>query len=186
MCEPTTLAAAAFAIAAAGSYATYDQQEKQADYQQKLNAYNDELSAINAANNMNSLAYNQNQTEQAATDQRWRDDLEARRSDATARVAAGESGIQGNTVDSILREIKFNQGLNSVNLDNNIEASFMENTATQQGIWNNYVTEKVNRPQLTGGSEVGLALGIAQAGVSAYGTYQDALFKENQIKNGKK
>lgn len=180
MCDPVSLGIAAVAIAAGGAYASYDQQEKQAQYQQELNDYNNELSAINNANNMNSLSYNQNQTRDATTDKAWGDDLEARRAEARARVAAGESGVAGNTVDSILREIKFNNGLSNVNLNQNLEASYMEGTAKRQGVWNSYLNEKVNRPPVIGGNEAVLALGIANAGLSGYNTYSDAKFKQDQ------
>lgn len=185
MCEPTTLAAASLAIGAASAYVSYDQQNKNAQYQQELNEYNNKLSARNAADNFNALQYNLNQERDAATEQLWRDDLEARRAEARTRVAAGESGIAGLTVDSLMREIKANQAMYASSINQNLQNSYGEADSTHRGIWNTYLSEVGNRPVAQKGSAPQLGLGIAGAGLKAYNSYDDAEFRKEQRLKGK-
>lgn len=185
MCEPTTMGYAALALAAASTAYSYDQQNKNAQYQNELNEYNNKLSARNLADNMNTIAFNQNQQRDAATEQIWRDDLEARRAEARARVAAGESGIAGLTVDSLMREIKAQQAMYASSVNQNLAANNAEADAQRRQIWNTYLSEVGNRTPGQKASTIQLGIGLAKAGLSAYSTYNSAKFRQEQrLKNG--
>lgn len=184
MCDPVSLGVASLAIGAVGAYAQYDQQNKAAKYQEEMNAYNQKLAIQNMADNYNALAYNQNQERDAATEQLWRDDLEARRAEARARVAAGESGIAGQTVDSIMREIKANQAMYKSSVDMNLENAYAEADSTRRGIWNTYLSETSNQPAVQKGSALQLGIGLAGAGLGAYSAYETAKYRQEQRLKG--
>lgn len=183
MCDLTTAAYVGLAISAAGTAYSVDQQNKNAQYQNELNEYNNKLSARNLADNMNTLAFNQNAERDAATEQLWRDDIEARRAEARARVAAGESGIAGQTVDSIMREIKAQQAMYASSVDMNLKADAAASDGQRRQIWNNYLSEIGNRTPGQKANNFAAGLQIAQAGLSAYNKSQDQKFREDYYKN---
>lgn len=173
MCEPTTIALAVAAVAAAGSaYVSYDTQNKNAEYQNELNAYNNEMSRRTMIANRDSLAYNQNSARDSATEQLWQDDLDARKAEARARVAAGESGIAGNTVDSIMREIKGQQAMLANEVNMNLKTGQVEAESQNRQIWNNYLSEVGNRTPGQRASDAGLAFNVLGIAANSYGSYK--------------
>lgn len=179
MCDPVSISYGALAIGS--TLVAADQQNKMAAYQNELNEYNNQLSRQNMAENMNALAYNQNQEREAATEQLWRDDIEARRAEARARVAAGESGIAGQTVDSIMREIKGQQAMYASSINQNLQRGAGEADSQRRQIWNNYLSEVGSRPKAVGANGLATALSIGQAGLGAYNMHQDRQFRKEYL-----
>ncbi len=183
MCGVTEAAIAGLIISAGSAAYSFDQQNKMAQYQNELNEYNNKLSARNLADNMNTLAFNQNAERDAAVEQIWRDDLEARRAEARARVAAGESGVAGQTIESVMREIKAQQAMYAASVNQNLDRINASMDGERRQVWNNYLSEIGNRTPGVKGSALALGLQIAGAGVSAYDKYQDGKFREEYLKD---
>ena len=179
MCDPTTAVLAISAIASIGSAAaSYSTQNKQAKYQNDLNEYNNKLSIRNRNDNNAAIDFNQRARAEAATDQIWTDDVQARQGEARIRVAAGESSIAGNTVDSLMREVKGQQAMYANSVEHNLTNSYVEDDSKRRQIWNNYLSEVGNRKEATGGSKIGLGFQIAGAVANAYSGYQDGQLKQ--------
>jgi hypothetical protein len=119
MCEPSTIAivasVASVAIAAAGTgvslYAQSEQADAEANWQKRLaEARNQEIAenfklAVASAENQNK-ALQQRAVEEgeAATEEKMRNAREAAKAVATARVAAGEGGVSGTSVNALLND----------------------------------------------------------------------------------
>lgn len=185
MCDPATAAYAAVALAAGSAYVSYDQQNKNAKYQNDMTEYNNKLSALNAADNNNAISYNLQAEKEASTEQLLREDIEGRKAEARARVATGESGIAGQTVDSLMRELAGNQAMYADSVNMNLEQSYAESLGQRKAVWNNLQSEIGSRSKAVGGNSMALALQIGQAGVSAYSGYKDSQYKTEMAKKGR-
>lgn len=178
MCDATAIAVATFAMAAGSTAYSVDQQNKQAAYQNELNAYNDKLSKEALADNLNTVAYNQNQNKDSATNDILQASLQSRQAEASARVAAGESGISGATVDSLLRDIKSKQSLYVSDTLAGLEQGNMDAAQQSKQQWNNYLSEVGNRTPSQKASMVAAGLQIGSAAVSSYSTYKQLSYQE--------
>lgn len=106
MCEPMTIAAVTMAVAAAGSaYTGYEGAKAQADTQNKLYEQNRKNSMAAMRDNYLTIQQRQGQEIEAAGQQIQERRLEAARQTATARVASGEAGVSGFSVERIMRDI---------------------------------------------------------------------------------
>lgn len=132
MCEPTTIAAATLALSAASTAATVYSQGQAANAQAAANQrnYDAQMVAYNA-----NIA-NANLTKQqlaASTSQKMiENNAQARRDMAKATVSAGEAGVSGLSVDSLLAELggragtaNSNAEVNYLNQDRAIEMDKM-------------------------------------------------------------
>lgn len=105
MCDPATMAVAAGAMSIGQAYVGYEQAKGQSelqDYQYEQNKLNS-LSALR--NNYQTTQQRQMQEIEAAAQQVDERRREALQKTATARVAAGEAGVSGLSVESVLRDI---------------------------------------------------------------------------------
>lgn len=184
MCDPATAAYVAVALAAGSAYVSYDQQNKNAKYQNDMTEYNNKLSALNAADNNNAISYNLQAEKEASTEQLLREDIEGRKAEARARVATGESGIAGQTVDSLMRELAGNQAMYADSVQMNLEQSYAESIGQRKAVWNQFQSEVGSRTKAVGGNAMALALQIGQGGLSAYNQYQEGKYREEMAKNG--
>lgn len=120
MCDPATaMVALSIASAGAGLYG-----EAQAAKAQE--SYNKDL-ARNAtiANNQRNAQINQRQLQErdAATQKMMNNNIEAKKAEGAARVAAGSAGVGGISVDSLLGEIGMNQGRYNNSVAENLRSS---------------------------------------------------------------
>jgi hypothetical protein len=111
-CEPTTiLMVTSLALSAAGTVASLEGQRQaansQADYQTQLAAANVE----NARVQSEQVRDQQSQTNEASQRESAQASLASRKAASTAQVAAGESGVTGNSVDALLGDFKMQEGL---------------------------------------------------------------------------
>lgn len=106
MCEPMTIAAVTMAVASVGSAVAGHQgakaQQKMQDYQYEQNRLNS-MTALR--HNYSTTQQRQFQEAEAASQQIQERRREALKQTASASVAAGESGITGLSVESVLRDI---------------------------------------------------------------------------------
>lgn len=106
MCEPTTIAAVTMAIVAAGSaYTGYEGSKAQAKTQSSLFEQNRKNSLAAMRDNYLTIQQRQSQEAAAAGQQIQERRLEAARQMATTRVASGEAGISGLSVERVMRDI---------------------------------------------------------------------------------
>lgn len=119
MCEPTTMAILSIASAGAGLYG----QQQQAKAQE---SYNNDL-ARNAviANNQRNAQINQRQLQErdAATQKMMNNNIEAKKAESAARVAASGAGVGGVSVDSLIGEIGMSQGRYNASVGENLRTS---------------------------------------------------------------
>lgn len=105
MCEPTTMAIAMFAMSAGSAVMQHQQASAQADMQTAAYKQNRQNALADMRNQYAATGQRQQQEQQATAQQIQQRTLQARQEEASARVAAGEAGIQGNSVDAIMRQI---------------------------------------------------------------------------------
>ncbi len=132
-CEPTTLMGAALTLSAAGTGISLVGQKQQADaqeeYQKQLAASNVESAQIESENVRSQQAQANEQNSREA----FNAALANRKARATAKVAAGEAGVTGNSVDALMQEFQMEEGrykealfrqkaLTDVSANQNIEA----------------------------------------------------------------
>jgi hypothetical protein len=176
----------AAASAAAGIYAQQQQANAQADMQRKMQqarekeiAENYKLATESADLQQKQLQARAVQEGEKASQEQQAVSLDAARARATARTAAGESGVAGLSLDALLSDFTrseamyrdtSNRNLQGVREQLGYEAEGVR--ATSRGQINAirpFLPEPINRPNFLGAS-----LRIAQTGLNAYGTYRSA------------
>lgn len=185
MCDPVTAAAAAMAIAGAGSAITQHQaQENQAKVQDALYEQN-RLNAYQSMRNQYlGLQNRQSQEIQAASQKIEERERLAMEDTATARVAAGEAGVTGLSVERVLRDIGANASRDVSTVEQNRDWTVSQLSDEAQGIASqtqsriNGVSQGVKpSPWATGFKLVGTAasaytMGAGGAGKATAGNMQ--------------
>jgi len=184
------VAIASVAISAAGTgvslYAQSEQSDAESDYQKRLaQARNQEIEenyklAVASATTQNK-ALQQRAVEEgeAATEEKMRNAREAAKAVATARVAAGEGGVSGNSVNALLndfmaQEARYRHSVNT-NLEyarDSINYELESNEIVAKGRAASikpFAPSPVQQPSYLAG-----ALKIAGAGLDAYAGYKKA------------
>jgi hypothetical protein len=181
------VAIASVAISAAGTgvslYAQSEQSEAEAAYQKRLaEARNQEIEetyrlAVASAENQNKpLQARAVQEGEAATEEKMRNAREAAKAVATARVAAGEGGVSGTSVNTLLndflsQEARYRHSVN-VNLDYTRDSIEYEQEANDIVTKGRVASVKPFKPSpVQQPNYVGAALRIAGSGLDAYSGY---------------
>jgi len=191
ICEPSTIAivasVASVAIAAAGTgvslYAQDQQADAEATYQKRLaDARNTEieenfrLAVASAQNQDKALQARAVQEGEAATEEKMRNAREAAKAVATARVAAGEGGVSGTSVNALLndfmaQEARYRHSAN-VNLEYARDSIEYEQEANDVVTKGRVASVKPFKPSpVQQPNYVGAALRIAGSGLDAYSGY---------------
>lgn len=182
MCEPATImAGATLAIGAATAASKYsgglEDAANQRAYQGQV-AYNAEVSRNLS---WNQIGMRQSQEGDAATMALTDNQTRALKARAIADTSAGESGVQGNSVESVARDFYMQQDkIDSATVRNNetsIQQLQMEKDQEQAKFSGRTQFPKIKEPSM-----VGLGLEIAGAGVSAYSTYDSIKNPKQRIK----
>lgn len=171
MCEPTTIAMTAMAVAST-AYGIHESNTQQ-NYAEAVAKQNAEMQNAAAAENYKlqnrQLNLQQLQENEATALQKHQQRLAVQREVATARVAAGESGVSGLSIDSLFADI-IRQGANNMTtLDRNLadanDQRDIEKKALQNNTW-----AGLQNPSFYKGSNgmLGAGLQIASAGLGAY------------------
>lgn len=170
MCPPA-LAWASFIVAAAGEgtnlYMQKQQQNAQVSYQEQMGEQQNKIAASNMANVRSAEA----QDAEARAREGEKARLATQKAEATATVAAGESGVGGNSVNALLQEYVANLGQ-------------YKEAASRQAAWN----ETAENNQLTAirlGSQSSIlqlqqpvagpnyAASATRLGAAGFGAYRD-------------
>jgi hypothetical protein len=139
MCEPATIAMASLALSAASTGASLYAQNRTATAQTKNNER--QAGAALQAQNANIAAVDtqQGQQAEATAEHIAANNTAGAKAAATARVSAGEAGVSGRSVDSMLRDLA---GLNSA--DNaNATTQYLRGDAAVQAQKTN-ITNRTN------------------------------------------
>jgi hypothetical protein len=105
MCDPVSLAFGSLAIGAAGSVASYVAQNNAASQQAAYNAAASQAAQTQYIDSSKQEALRQQQEAEAASQKVFATNTELAQKLATARVAAGEAGVSGLSVDSLMGDI---------------------------------------------------------------------------------
>jgi uncharacterized protein HemX len=160
MCEPTTIA---LAIAAVGTGASLIQQEENASAQNKFNDKQWENSVKARNENLTQIELQKQQAAQQAGQKQFENNQAAQKAQATTLVSAGENGITGQSVDSLLAELdgsrgRYNDSV-SRNLTENINAMDTQRLNVQTSAVNQ--VSQLKTPQAP--DYIGAALKIGSA-----------------------
>lgn len=182
MCGPLAIPIATAALSAVGAVASYRQQSQQAEAQAKAANEVQRQARLNATRQYTDLQLRQQQERMAAAQQKEQSQREARATVASARTAAGESGVTGFSVDSVIGDIEGRAARYRENINQNQEFTQQQLQATAEGIRAG-AQSQINQAASTniqGPSMAGLGLGLATAGLQGYQDYTQArdLFKE--------
>ena len=176
------MAGASLAIGAASAVSKFSGAQEEAanqrGYQSQV-AYNAEVSRNLS---WNQIGMRQSEEADAATQALTDNQTRALKARALADTSAGESGVQGNSVESVARDFYMQQDkIDSATVRNNetsIQQLQMEKDQEQAKYAGRTQFPKIKEPSM-----VGLGLEIAGAGVSAYDTY-DSMRNPRQRNKG--
>lgn len=108
MCDATVIAAAAFAVSAAGSAATYAGQRKQAkaqeNYQEEVHEQTSQAARENYFRQLNQSQLRLEQERASASQKVQEQDARGAEARARARVSSAESGAAGLSVESLIKD----------------------------------------------------------------------------------
>lgn len=170
MCEPTTIAAASFVVNAGQAVVSYMAQGEEAASQRAAQAAQASLANRQYISETQQTTQRQVQENDKAGAELFRNNLEAARARAKGAVGAAESGIEGNSVEAMARDIYTQQGAIDTatirNTSQTIQQLQAEKDASALRLEARTTFAPVRSP-----SALGLALGIAGAGANAAGTY---------------
>ena len=179
-CDPTTLLIASLAISAATAVTTVEGQAAQAKSQTA------EQQALVAANNAttstqeSAVRANQFQKNQATTQENERATLANQRATATALTGAGESGVQGASVDAMLSDYQqqYNQYRTATMRQSNANASDANYQIDSLRTGNVYQDLSINAP-VAQPQYLAAGLNMASSDMGAYRAYNPNAFRAN-------
>lgn len=167
MCGPAAIPLA-IAIIGAGTQVYSNREESKVETSiAKQNARN----AIRAQNDAyEGQGAQANQERDAAGQSSYRNTIEAARARATARVAAGESGLYGVSADSLINEITGQEATNYVDLAANQSYAAEQRSREARGIQ----TQTQGRINSARPGSFNPVIGLLQIGTSAASAYYGA------------
>jgi hypothetical protein len=144
MCGPAVVG---LAIAAASAAASVAQQGKNVSYQNKVNDQQRENSIEARNQNLSQIEVAKQQATTQAGQKVFENDLAAQKALSTARVSAGENGVSGLSVDSLLAEIdatreRYNDSVKS-NLTDKVVGFDLQRENVQTGAVNSVSSLKI-------------------------------------------
>jgi hypothetical protein len=169
MCEPMTIALSMAALSAAMA----DKQGKEAAAaQDQAHEDNKAMANASAMNEHRSLNQQINQEQEAAAAEKQTNKLEGMRALSTARTSAGESGVAGGAVDSLLRDIHRQNSTRTLAIDRNLDMATSQNRVNQEAseIGRQSRINSVAKPKFNSSLNfANAALTGASTGLSTYG-----------------
>lgn len=166
MCDP--ISGAAFAISALSTAVGYVGAQEAADAQNEAYEAN-RVNALNAfADKQAQMDRRAVQEQEAASNRKFENNLERRAAQATAMVAAGESGVSGLSVEALFNDLGARTARANANIDHNTDYTMQQLEAEKRG--QTYQTlDRINSVKRgTEPSLIDAGLRIAAAGVSSY------------------
>jgi len=127
-----------------------------------------EAAAESASNGTRLLTLRQMQEKQAAQQNMFFADLDARSADAQARVSAGESGVAGTSVDIILDDIERQRLMANEGMKTNVDG-MIQQLSQEKNVVRSNAQNQVNATPPNNWGATGLRIGAA--GADAVSTY---------------
>lgn len=169
MCEPTTIALAATAMAATQSVVSYmgaAEQAKQtnAAYSQNAEASVDAFQDDIEASNLSSMA-----SQEEATQRRMQASADGLAARGATRAAAGARGVTGGlSLAALERDLGFQEGRNIASINRNSELSDQRHRMNTRGARNAAQSRINSAPRSNGPSLLALGADLGSAAVSGY------------------
>jgi len=167
MCDPTTMAV----LQVAKGFAAFQEQKAQADAQQAR--YEQNRIAANQARDLKIQTLNQRaiQESEAAADRKQAMAIEALEKSERAAVAAGEAGVSGSTVDSLLNEYTAQRLRGVTTINRNLENIEDQIELQKMGASAEALNRMNSLPQGRQPSFLAAAVGTAASAAGAYHQY---------------
>jgi hypothetical protein len=164
MCGPLLIPLVTLAISAAGTAMSYSQQASQAKKQEQAIRADQE-------NRYAAMAEKNNQTVRQEAGALLEVRRQQQREAASARVASGEAGVTGVSMDSILNDTFMQAGFESSRIIADTQARLKQNELEAKGIASQSESayNSINRP-----SAVAAGLQIAGSALKAYNSYSQS------------
>jgi len=166
MCDPVSLGAASLAISTAATGASFYAKSQQAEARNEAA----EQAAIQKYNTQNTRL---RQEQEAATREKLRLEKQSAEKQATAKVAAGEANVTGNSVESLMADFERQEADYKSVMNRNMDMKTLQVKQSMEGINNNAKNRMTSGP-----SGVGAALSVAGDAVGTYANNQEAFNKE--------
>lgn len=170
MCDPVSMAGASFAVSAASAVAKHqagmEDAASQRGYQEQVR-YNAEVARNNTYDQITSR---QQQETDAASQALLDNAIRALKARATADAGAADAGVQGNSVESVARNVYMEQGRIDSTTERNAAMSIQQLQEEKKAARAEY-TSRTNMPAVKDPSLLGLGLEIAGGAVNAGAMY---------------
>lgn len=168
------IALAGLAISAASAYASVDAQEKQVKAQNQANIQQHQNSMTAYRSNLASIEVQRNQMHQDATEKINANNMKGRAAEAQARVAAGEAGVAGLSVDALLRDLAGEAAYDNTNIETNYLRQDTALNAKRENAYNLTASDINSLRTPVAPDYLGAGLRVADAGLTAYRGYQNS------------
>jgi hypothetical protein len=172
MCDPVSLAVTSFMVTAGSAVSNFAAASAQADEQNRMYEKNAQNAEYSAAVERQQNALRKNQEQEAAGAKQFDNFLETRARASSAEVAAGEAGVTGLSVDSLIRDVWQSGGRTADRIAHNSEMTLQQLNMEDRAI-EARKESRINSVR-KGVAPSGLALGlnIASAGLGAAKDYK--------------
>lgn len=183
MCGFTeALAGASFAIGAVQAVSKHQAANEDANAMEKYQAQERYNAEYDRNQKYNQIGLRQQQEVDSASQALFDNDIRAVQARATADASAADSGVSGNSVESVARNVYAQQGRidSSTVRNNSMTVAQLQN---EKEAANTQYLSRLNQPAIKRPSTLGLGLEIAGAGVQAYDMYKRR--KDGSILNTK-
>lgn len=183
MCLPAIPAVAlmwaTIGTSVAGTAATLIGQKQQADAQAEHQAQLTESATKVAYANMSQLRIGQAQSAEASARELEKARLASQKASSTAQVAAGEAGVSGNSVGSLLQEygMQFSQFKEASTRQAQLGASSSEAQVEAARLGGDNQNLNINAP-ITGPNYLAEGLKLSSSALGAYQVYNPSAFKK--------
>ncbi len=164
MCDPVTIS-----LAVAGAAASYVGQQQAASAQEASNASARQLSIQNQDIQIKSLQNAEDEDSRRASEALIDNQKSAQAARATAQVSAGESGVSGLSIDSLLQDLSMQESLNKQDILQTQDFGQRQRQLDREGVG---ITTSSQINQLPVVEYPSFLEHAASVGTAAYGSYQ--------------
>jgi len=172
MCDPVSIGMALMAVVSA---ANANKQSVAAEEAQAQASADNKVSADAAARSEHQqLNLQQNQEQAAAADEKQSNKLETMRTLGTVRTSAGESGVAGGAVQSLLRDVNRQNSARTLSINRNLSASTSQFQVDRDASAINHRSRINSTPMPISGSSSRALSGAVTLGRGALGAYQNS------------
>lgn len=178
MCSPTAMIATSMVVGAGQQYMQYQQQSAMASAQSRRYEKNQDNAYEAMSQQYIDIGQRQQQEQQKALQDKEKIARERRAKMATSRVAAGEAGIRGLSVEQGLRDISGAASRDITNVNTNLDWTMQSLQKKKESVRSG-TTNRIN--SMSPGqkpSKAAAGLGLASTGIKAYGQYGSIAPKE--------